>query len=1219
MGSRENELHRPKGRRNGTISLSIILVICLLAQLLAPLSTSFAGDARPSKPISQPVALTTAAGELETALALLTSAKDAPARGGALALVQRRWTELERAAAFAREATATASAHSDNQLAAVDDRLTRHDVRLNGLRASYSDFSRRAVADGSGVDAAAAELIAALRVALADVTPPTQSLDQLPHRAQRIVAPRLTHVPQSMPSKADLPAPYATPADLDPTEDAPLTPEIFALADELGRDPVAIYQYVRNTIAFEPYYGSRKGALLTLWERSGNDVDTASLLIALMRASGIPARYVRGNAFFRGDQASNWLGSPGNLQAAGNLLASGGVSVATGPDMMRKEHVWVEVLVDTALSGHRVFIPLLQTSSGPRTATTVMTPRLAAQAWVALDPSFKQYTFEAPADLRALTGFDAATYVAQARAASTVDDDLAVMVGVPAVPSPNEPDQPEHDESLADQIVATATASVTDYIAANPNLTNIDLLGGAAIVAHRASTLPSALPFTIDSSVPLSRLSVLPNNLRDTLTIEVLSSSGASLFSHTASFPLLANKRITVSYEAATAADQAQIDAAGGALLTTPPTVMLVPVLRVDGVEVARGSRSQLLGSFQTRRLSFTDANGRRSTVSNSVTVGSTFAVGLAYGRSSAAAIEASRQRLEAARSALPTTPDGNPDPTAPGNMAEPIVGEMLHIALLSYFNQLDSISEIVARGTEVRWFRYLSAGVATQDLVFDYSFGGPAQNRGGGMSFDIQQNIVTGISLRDSASDERAFLQTTGYFGSALEHSVFEDVGRGAVSTIRLLSIARDRDIPVYRIDADNSTSVLPRLQLNSSVEAQISAELSRGRVVTVPEREVSVEDWQGTGYIVLDPTDGSAAYMISGGLAGNIRTISGGSLWDILQEVSAYAWLALNMGLDVAGIIAGIGLLLVPEPTLLTKIGGIALIVANLAALGFDIADLTDLTSGDISAQQYIGEQLTGLLIEAMLRRVGISAAAEIIRRIGPDAVEPVVRQLSQFTGGASDRLVSRGFSTDEIAGLSQQLTTREAWGAFDNLAQVRGADVARQVANNTYFQSKGAIERVARIASEAPFAEGLDTILQRAVSRGDFGYAYELQRAIANTNAGSTVVEYGQRVDVTFERVIGIDASGNPIRGFTDTQPLEGDLVLDGKIFVDAKHGNHGNDVRIWNQVVKAQKAIDEGFINGFRFEVSGSMGQRLRDWAATNAPDVQFVTNLGDGLP
>lgn len=86
-------------------------------------------------------------------------------------------------------------------------------------------------------------------------------------------------------------------ADTAATPDAPKDdPQIAALAKSLGYSPVQIFQYVYNNIEFQPYYGSLKGALVTLQSKAGGPTDQASLLIALLRASGIPARYVRGRA-----------------------------------------------------------------------------------------------------------------------------------------------------------------------------------------------------------------------------------------------------------------------------------------------------------------------------------------------------------------------------------------------------------------------------------------------------------------------------------------------------------------------------------------------------------------------------------------------------------------------------------------------------------------------------------------------------------------------------------------------------------------------------------------------------------------------------------------------------------------------------------------------------------------------------------------------------------
>jgi len=68
-----------------------------------------------------------------------------------------------------------------------------------------------------------------------------------------------------------------------------VTPEIQALADGLLRDPLRIFNWVRNNIRYSPYFGAKKGAQLTFLERSGNDLDTCALLVALLHAAGYDA------------------------------------------------------------------------------------------------------------------------------------------------------------------------------------------------------------------------------------------------------------------------------------------------------------------------------------------------------------------------------------------------------------------------------------------------------------------------------------------------------------------------------------------------------------------------------------------------------------------------------------------------------------------------------------------------------------------------------------------------------------------------------------------------------------------------------------------------------------------------------------------------------------------------------------------------------------------
>ncbi len=76
-----------------------------------------------------------------------------------------------------------------------------------------------------------------------------------------------------------------------------------------------MYEYVLNNVDYVPYLGSLKGATLTYLDRSGNDYDQASLLIALLQAAGYTtATYNSGQVnypIFNGTNnydVQHWLG-----------------------------------------------------------------------------------------------------------------------------------------------------------------------------------------------------------------------------------------------------------------------------------------------------------------------------------------------------------------------------------------------------------------------------------------------------------------------------------------------------------------------------------------------------------------------------------------------------------------------------------------------------------------------------------------------------------------------------------------------------------------------------------------------------------------------------------------------------------------------------------------------------------------------------------------------
>ena len=292
--------------------------------------------------------------------------------------------------------------------------------------------------------------------------------------------------------------------------------------------------------------------------------------------------------------------------------------------------------------------------------------------------------------------------------------------------------------------------------------------------------------------------------------------------------------------------------------------------------------------------------------------------------------------------------------------------------------------------------------------------------------------------------------------------------------------------------------------------------------------------------------------------------------------------------------------------------------------------MVDLLDLISGDKPASQYLGEQLSGLIIGALLKRLGIAAAARLIDRLKPGRLRQLVRNLSEATGGITDRLLRRGWSEEELVALSTRLDSREAWHAVYDVAILYDNDTARRIVNNDLYFHAGAIEQVARTIRLAPIAPGLDDVVRRLVRQGDFGPPYELQRAIDHQRAGRRVLEYGDMVNVEFRRVVDFDAAGDPV--FADelaTRPLDGDVVLDGDEWLDAKHGTvqdwrtiaKPRAIALYNQILKAQAALEADDINirRYRFEASGEIDRVVRDFAARYAPRVELAPNLGGGFP
>jgi transglutaminase-like putative cysteine protease len=626
-------------------------------------------------------------------------------------------------------------------------------------------------------------------------------------------------------------------ADLAATPDVVITPEIEALAASLGGDPLAIYDWVRNHVEFYPTWGSVQGSQRTLEMGRGNAFDTASLMIALLRASGVPARYVTGQIEVPAARARNWVGGAETAQVAQQLLGQGGIANVGLLDgsgqvaAIRLEHVWVEAWVDNVPSRGAV--------------------HREGDTWLPLDPSFKQYWITGPSEVFADVPFDA-VYDPSAPP-FVVDETVGRITGV--------------DPDAFDAALAAWVEEADAYIVDNGVEQSVQgVLGGRQILPEESTLLAGTLPYgVVQRNTPVA---ALPSSLRHGVRLrgyrsEIDKALGSASFDVRLSLPEIDSRRLGLRFLPATQADADVIDAARANGATSLPVYLIdvVPVIELDGVELARGG-ALVMGSPFFVDLTLQEP-GRGSTSPYRVVAGDEIVVGVTGNGVGPEVVE---KRFAS-----------HPVDNAP---------EYLHQVQLHYWTEADHLGAVAAARRGVHPLRLPSAGLFSSTLSVSYVFGAPRTAVYAGRTMDIQRSFV-GAAGADR-EQVVSWVKQSGLQGSYLEGSVFEQLSRAAtgtgrpngISSVHLLAAAAAQGVPIYRITPANAAAAQPLLQLPAAVESDIASALARGQTVLAPERQLDLGPWRGVGYILQDEQTGGGAYLISGGLAG-------GGILDCLREL--------------------------------------------------------------------------------------------------------------------------------------------------------------------------------------------------------------------------------------------------------------------------------------------------------------------------------------------
>ncbi len=475
----------------------------------------------------------------------------------------------------------------------LDERLRSRETRLkydnSVVRARNQEFSKL-------LNDHLQSIVALLKEIISQTEPGWEDLDKLTILLKLLVTTQQPPLHGTLPyrqlqlqTKAPDLSPLIIPAyqtlsiahtsgDLKGAPEAPISQAIYqkaqAIAESAGKqnwDPVDLYEWVKNNVTTEWYWGSMKGAEETLRQRSGNDADQAALLIALLRAAGYPSRYVRGTVeFFPDLDMARHLTGIEDAVRMGDFFRKAGIPhlpVLAGSEVVNYqiEHVWVETLIPYA--NYRGSLADME-----------------GKVWLPLDTSFK------------VAGF--------------LENGELDLYGVPEQPLLTLRDD-YLSESQGKVPIEVIRENVASFLAGYlPSVQYNSILHRRIQQSenlHIISTMPQFTEVAITGEYQF-----LPDSLVHKVRFSAVDAETGSLPVFDLILPVreLTSQLVQISFEPETVEDQETINLWGGLDNTPGYLVYLRPVLIVNDVRMAGGQRGFPVGKDFTLKVTMLSPAG---------------------------------------------------------------------------------------------------------------------------------------------------------------------------------------------------------------------------------------------------------------------------------------------------------------------------------------------------------------------------------------------------------------------------------------------------------------------------------------------------------------------------------------------------------------------------------------------------------------------------------
>ncbi|HYF63522.1 MAG TPA: transglutaminase family protein, partial [Herpetosiphonaceae bacterium] len=559
--------------------------------------------------------------------------------------------------------------------------------------------------------------------------------------------------------------------------------DMLAQAAELGQDPLRMFAFVRS-LGYHAYQGSLRGTRGTIWNKAGNALDKSSLLIAMLRAGGIPARYRHGAL---DDAATDQLLASmfaANPLVVGDVPQGGEKSDPLAEPELRAEardHWWVEA-----------YLPGI--------------------GWRDLDPSFGS----------AQVG---QRMVGDGRLAVDGTDRIAEV-----------PDALRHK--------ATVKLKIEEYHPLNIGTNGLKYSYPLERTFNTVELVgkPVSIDQVVNTTVNAGFFYVIQHSYLPTLSVERQSFLGQSYQEIISNFPL--------------------------GTFTVTGQWLIIDVRSPDGKSTSLTREIVDKIGFENRQAGGTvqlKATGETGpSVSNADMLTMVFAPGAVPEHVIARQVSknlSTQQALSAINAEIKATAPNSAARTLKERDAAPILKTALmqaqYFTILSFYNNSDHATAMFDNSYLTE--SYMDSPrvvIASNSLSVPED---PAGLPGLDHSIDLLKNDIRTIAQPGQATLAELYLNHgRGMTDIAIESDLLKRLaGADVVSTFNVMRTAQSQGIPLAGIAAQNIAD-LQTMDLSTEAKARIRQAASRGMLVVVPERMVTIGSKTTVGWYEMDPVTG-------------------------------------------------------------------------------------------------------------------------------------------------------------------------------------------------------------------------------------------------------------------------------------------------------------------------------------------------------------------------